>query len=559
MVFFSSYILSKKGPLAKIWLAAHWEKKLTKAEFQNIDLSEATVSIMQPTVPISARTRGELLLGCARVYANKVSILLRESQEVSLVHAKHTGKVKVAEVTAAEPHADQLVAEIPELKAPDDGMGLRPEDEWQLDVKHDPVEDNIDALLDGRGPPSGPRSRLGAEAVDMEGWFQAEQSQVDLGLKEQQTAASRTQDALRELADGGRRQPSGSERSSAPAGREARFMGDHELDVGKPVTDDDEAELQRLLIGQQPPEEPQGRPTTSSEMVMPAPLPDEEMPPPPQPPSEPRRPKRVKLVQAVDSETQLDKNDIKLNQARTADIVQTEKRWKRFPAWDLAEHAKQDTLVPVHKLLRMDPLAARITGLCGNNVPNLLKPIDPNGEPGEDGVARSFLGQCIADQMDVVATAAAGMQMEEPLPPELEQPPMQDDSAFQQPELPDEFAPLPDVGQLTPQRSAGMKRKYDAVSAADPVESAQTTLDSLRHRGLKSAHGEITFRAMTQGATRRAAAQKFVDLLVLGSKDHVQLAQKKPYADIVVTRGPNFHAVVEAEPRRRPRSTRATP
>lgn len=30
-MFYSYSILAKKGPLAKIWLAAHWTKKLTKS------------------------------------------------------------------------------------------------------------------------------------------------------------------------------------------------------------------------------------------------------------------------------------------------------------------------------------------------------------------------------------------------------------------------------------------------------------------------------------------------------------------------------------------------
>ena len=29
-MFYSQIILAKKGPLGKIWLAAHWDKKLTK-------------------------------------------------------------------------------------------------------------------------------------------------------------------------------------------------------------------------------------------------------------------------------------------------------------------------------------------------------------------------------------------------------------------------------------------------------------------------------------------------------------------------------------------------
>ena len=31
-MFYAQFVLSKKGPLAKIWLAAHWEKKLSKQQ-----------------------------------------------------------------------------------------------------------------------------------------------------------------------------------------------------------------------------------------------------------------------------------------------------------------------------------------------------------------------------------------------------------------------------------------------------------------------------------------------------------------------------------------------
>ena len=31
-MFYAHFVLAKKGPLARIWLAAHWDKKLTKAQ-----------------------------------------------------------------------------------------------------------------------------------------------------------------------------------------------------------------------------------------------------------------------------------------------------------------------------------------------------------------------------------------------------------------------------------------------------------------------------------------------------------------------------------------------
>lgn len=83
-MFFSTYVLTKKGPLAKVWLAAHWERKLTKNEVKVVNLRETIVHIIQPVVPIAIRTSGELLIGVVRIYALKVKHLLRDATEASV-------------------------------------------------------------------------------------------------------------------------------------------------------------------------------------------------------------------------------------------------------------------------------------------------------------------------------------------------------------------------------------------------------------------------------------------------------------------------------------------
>ena len=80
-MFFHTYILTKRGPFAKVWLAAHWDRKLTKQDIQLIDLSETVLNIVEPTVPIALRTSGELMLGVVRIYGHKVRVLLKEAQE----------------------------------------------------------------------------------------------------------------------------------------------------------------------------------------------------------------------------------------------------------------------------------------------------------------------------------------------------------------------------------------------------------------------------------------------------------------------------------------------
>lgn len=49
-MFYSHFSLSKKGPLARIWLAAHWDKKLTKAQVFETNIETSVDGILQPKV-----------------------------------------------------------------------------------------------------------------------------------------------------------------------------------------------------------------------------------------------------------------------------------------------------------------------------------------------------------------------------------------------------------------------------------------------------------------------------------------------------------------------------
>ena len=49
-MFYAHFVLSKKGPLARIWLAAHWDKKLTKAQVFETDIEDSVEGILAPKV-----------------------------------------------------------------------------------------------------------------------------------------------------------------------------------------------------------------------------------------------------------------------------------------------------------------------------------------------------------------------------------------------------------------------------------------------------------------------------------------------------------------------------
>lgn len=51
-MFYAHFVLAKKGPLARIWLAAHWDKKLTKAHVFETNIEKSVDGILQPKVSI---------------------------------------------------------------------------------------------------------------------------------------------------------------------------------------------------------------------------------------------------------------------------------------------------------------------------------------------------------------------------------------------------------------------------------------------------------------------------------------------------------------------------
>eukprot|EP00904_Undaria_pinnatifida_P006427 jgi/Undpi1/2914/HiC_scaffold_14.g06291.m1 len=80
-MFYSQIILAKKGPLGKIWIAAHWDKKLNKTQIFQTNINTSVDNILQPTVPLALRVSGHLLLGLVRIYSRKVTYLMSDASE----------------------------------------------------------------------------------------------------------------------------------------------------------------------------------------------------------------------------------------------------------------------------------------------------------------------------------------------------------------------------------------------------------------------------------------------------------------------------------------------
>ncbi|GKV29050.1 hypothetical protein SLEP1_g38022 [Rubroshorea leprosula] len=83
-MFYSQFILAKKGPLGTIWIAAHLERKLRKNQVADTDIGISVDSILFPEVPIALRLSSHLLLGVVRIYSRKVNYLFDDCSEALL-------------------------------------------------------------------------------------------------------------------------------------------------------------------------------------------------------------------------------------------------------------------------------------------------------------------------------------------------------------------------------------------------------------------------------------------------------------------------------------------
>nr|CCC91742.1 putative double-strand-break repair protein rad21 homolog [Trypanosoma congolense IL3000] len=294
-MFFSTYVLTKNGPLAKIWLAAHWERRLTRDEVRVVDLRKSVLDIVQPVVPIALRTSGELLVGVVRIYALKVDHLLKDALGATLVLHVTTlpiapgkgkkgvasGDIVTTKAGSGANAAGRVLLEGALLTrngnvgavtfnwgtgATDrasgvlitaDGLGLAKSHEDVLDARFDDVAD----LLQG---PGFRRRRSSGEVSPLLGpvWYTVEpSSQIAEELRNTQENYDEIAKLRADLmAFGDDASGSGSRKSSLPSIEKGRSsavdpvdgaMGNfmpfpltgYDLDIGAPLPDDDQAVL----------------------------------------------------------------------------------------------------------------------------------------------------------------------------------------------------------------------------------------------------------------------------------------------------------------------------
>ena len=92
VMFYSETLLSKTGPLARVWLSANLERKLNKTHILQSNIESSVNAIIdQGQAPMALRLSGQLLLGVARIYSRKARYLMDDCND-ALLRIKMVGQ-----------------------------------------------------------------------------------------------------------------------------------------------------------------------------------------------------------------------------------------------------------------------------------------------------------------------------------------------------------------------------------------------------------------------------------------------------------------------------------
>ncbi|KAJ4973944.1 hypothetical protein NE237_007118 [Protea cynaroides] len=81
-MFYAQTLLSRKGPLGTVWVAAYCHKRLKKDQIAFTDIPSSVDEIMLHEVTITYRVLAYLLLGVVRIYSKKVEYLYHDCNEI---------------------------------------------------------------------------------------------------------------------------------------------------------------------------------------------------------------------------------------------------------------------------------------------------------------------------------------------------------------------------------------------------------------------------------------------------------------------------------------------
>ncbi|VDK77333.1 unnamed protein product [Litomosoides sigmodontis] len=593
-MFYAQFVLSKKGPLAKIWLAAHWEKKLSKAQIYETNVQDAVDEILKPKVKMALRTTGHLLLGIVRIYSRKAKYLLADCNEAFL-------KIKMAfrpgqvELDEDGQQAASAAINLPEVFH-DFDAALPDFNELDMHAQIHINQSRIDDIT--------LKEDLIPEATDMP--FGAEFGGDDFGesslglfsdvnIEEARERVSYAPEAgiSRSAATLLEESEPGSEKGDVIIKKPMDDIADH---LGMPMPDDDfgdfpadnmldevifnESELAKSLDAMEAPGAEHDIPmeaedvaaTAIAGLVIPTAggLANESFTLEPLDAAavavagieKPGRPKRRRRL-IVDEQKNISGDEMKANMAEYRDTLQPldlappTRKLMRLKETGTADklfsipgcaHLRAQNLLKLYRshLVYRVHSASALTGDQIRKDLEMAEHVDDNIEP--EGSIISGLLEDRMDDFDDMGIAA-----------------MSPDEHIGQLEAIPEEVPISAEEQLiskdvftSPERKKERKSRVERTIDEDETgadgedehrwtKRTQNVLNSISAKIKASADGKILFTdLLTKGSTRKTAAQKFSMLLVLKKWQTIDVQQAEPYGEIVISAGPNIISAVSS-------------
>ncbi|XP_051965297.1 double-strand-break repair protein rad21-like protein 1 [Xyrauchen texanus] len=553
-MFYAQLFTSKRGTLAKIWLAAHWEKKITKAHVFECDLENTIKEILSPHIKIGLRTSGHLLLGVVRIYSRKTRYLLTDCSDALV-------KIKVA----FRPGQTDL-----------------PEDAFEATFKAITLQEDF-TDFDSQLPD--------LNTIDVVDHFSLNQCRTeDITLKENLGNSFLTLDGIGEETQS---YEGLFDQSLQTFSVHGDCFGDEEMavDLIDFIANDSKDTLVTDFNENTPNELPATPPPTAVSLVEPETvIPDlscsdthmnsptftettflvnaEEgfaLAPVAATPTSTRKRGKRKRKLLVDRSKQLTNDDIRDQLADYSDLLislEIAPPTRQLMEWkenggvrQLLSHFE---LQPLHSDLKQlfpcdsSPRRKRLVGGVREQTdPEEMR--EQSREADRENTAQTVLDDWSLLEVSVAPDKAADANTSvEPSITHTQPPPPWNTTSetglevsYPEPHSEDSMLVHPSAGMR--ETPVVTKRKTQSVLDSQDVEDKRMTsrahklLQALKSQDI-SASATYSLNAMCEGSTRSYAAAVFFCLLVLRKQEALDLHQSTPYSDIIATPGPLFHS-----------------
>ncbi|KAL0570511.1 sister chromatid cohesion protein 1 [Marasmius crinis-equi] len=133
-MYYSKELLERRGPLGKVWLAAHMERKLSKTQMLQTNITESVDAIIDEEIEfMTLRYSGQLLLGVVRIYSRKAKYLLDDCNE-ALLKIKLAFRPGVVDMSEEQLVANRNAITIQGTDLPDLDLYI-PDINWQQEFE----------------------------------------------------------------------------------------------------------------------------------------------------------------------------------------------------------------------------------------------------------------------------------------------------------------------------------------------------------------------------------------------------------------------------------------